>query len=80
MGFERHYGLNIGHLLNLVEDGPRSLRVSLAADGHGDVVVAVANVLQDLHRGTEQNRSGIWEFAIWDTTIPVPIQTLSDHL
>ena len=43
----------IGHLLYLVEDGLRSLCVSLAADGDGDVVVAVANVLQDLYRGTE---------------------------
>ena len=28
--------------------------MSLAADGHGDLIVAVANVLQDLHRWTEE--------------------------
>ena len=42
------------HWLHLVEYGLRSLGMGLAADGHGDLIVAVANVLQDLHRWTEE--------------------------
>ena len=48
----------IRHWLHLVEYGLRSLRMSLAADGHGDFIVAVANVLQDLHRWTEEEKAG----------------------
>ena len=44
----------------LVEYGLRSLRMSLAADGHGDFIVAVANVLQDLHGWTEEEKAAGW--------------------